>query len=256
MAKVVLNVDTVVPKSIYQFPAQQISYGAKDPVWGRNNIDAGIMISNHDHGKLRKSRAAKKLNYDLIEGQLDETDIELAFNPLGLKGVKFPAKIQNYPIEIGKFNVLKGEESRRQFNWRLRQLNEDAISQRETDMSEQVLQFLYEQVANPEYNEEQANKRMKNLKKYQNFEYQDMREKAGTRVLSYFWHTRFMKKMFNDGFWDVLIAGEEHYSCFKVHGEPEPQRINPLNLTLFGMGESYKSEDADVMIIDGYHPLG
>ena len=256
MAANVLSIEKIVPKSIYQFPAQQIPYGSKDEPWGKNNIEAGIMISNHDHGKLRKSRAAKKLNYDIIEGILDETDIELAFNPLGLKGVKFPAKIQNYPIEIGKFNVLKGEESRRRFDWKLRTLNEDAISERETAMSEQVLQFLYEQVSDPEYSEDKAKRRMVNLEKYQNFSYQDMREKSGTRVLSYFWHTKFMKKMLNDGFWDVLIAGEEHYSCFKVHGEPEPERINPLNLTLFGMGESYKSEDADVMIIDGYHPVG
>lgn len=256
MAGTITSAESVVPRSIYQFPAQQISYSAKDEPWGKDNIDAGIMISNHDHGRLRKSKAAKKLNYDLIEGIMDESDIELAFNPLGLKGVKFPAKIQNYPIEIGKFNVLKGEESRRRFDYKVRVLNEDAISERETAMSEQVLEFLYEQVSNPKYDERHARKRMAALKKYQNFEFQDMREKAGTRVLNYFWHTKFMKKMFNDGFWDVLIAGEEHYSCFKVHGEPEPQRINPLNLTLFGMGESYKSEDADVIIIDGYHPVG
>jgi len=252
----IISTDNTLKRSVYQMPPQQISYGAKDEPWGIENIDAGIMISNNDTGKLRKSRAAKKLNYDLINGYMDETDIEFAFNPLGLKGVKFPAKIQNYPIEIGKFNVLKGEESRRRFDYRLRVINDDAISERETGMSEQILQLLYEQVANPNFNEQQANRRMKNLKKYQNFEYQDMREKSGTRVLNYFWHTRFMKKMLNDGFWDVLIAGEEHYSCFKIHGEPEPQRINPLNLSLFGLGESYKSEDADIMIIDGFHPIG
>ena len=251
-----ITVDSVVPRTIYQFPKQQISYGEKDDKWGRTNIDAGIMLANHDHGKIRKSRAAKKLNYDIINGIIDESDIEKAFNPMGLKGVSFPAKIQNYPIEIGKMNVLKGEEARRRFDYRLRVLNEDAISTRETDMGDQVLQFLYEQVANSEYSEEQAKRRLLNLQKYQNFDYQDMREKAGTRTLSYFWHTKNVKRILNDGFWDVLIAAEECFSCFKIHGEPEPERLNPLNVTAFGMGESHKFEDADVIVIDGYYPVG
>jgi hypothetical protein len=256
MATLMLNVESTVPRTIYQFPKQQIPYAEKDEPWGKDNIDAGIMLSNHDHGKIRKSRAAKKINYDIINGIIDESDIELAFNPLGLKGVKFPAKIQNYPIETGKLNVLKGEEGRRRFDWRLRTLNEDAISERETDLSEQIMSFMFEQVANENYTEEQARRRMRNLQKYQNYDYQDMREKAGTRVLSYFWHTKKMRRTFNDSFWDMLIAGEEIFSCFKVHGEPEPERLNPLNVTAFGMGESYKFEDADVITIDGYHPIG
>jgi|GEM_PF-1811381 len=256
MAKILMQLESTVPRSIYQFPKQQIPYAEKTDAWGKENMEAAIQIANHDHGKIRKSRAAKKLNYDLINGIMDESDIELAFNPLGLKGVKFPAKTQNYPIEVGKLSVLKGEETRRRFDYKLRILNDDAISERETALKDQVLQFLYQQVANGEYSEDQARKQLQNLQKYQNFEYQDMREKAGTRVLDYFWYTKFMKKGFNDSFWDVLIAGEEVFSCFKVHGEPEPERMNPLNVTAFGMGESYKFEDADIIIIDGYHPVG
>lgn len=248
--------DVTTPRTIYQFPKQQLPYNEKTDEWGKENIEAGIMLSAHDYGKARKTKNAEKLNYDLVNGILDETDIEQAFNPMGLKGVKFPAKIQNYPIEIGKLNVLKGEEARRRFDWRLRVLNEDAISERETLNSEQVLRFLYEQATNPKYSEEQAKRRLMNLKKYQNFEYQDMREQAGTRILNYFWYTKMMKKTLNDSFWDVLIAGEEGFSCFKIHGEPEPQRLNPLNVTTFGLGESYKWEDADVIIIDGYNPVG
>ena len=256
MATQVLSVDSVVPRNIYQFPKQQIPYAEKTDQWGKENMEAAIMLANHDHGKARKSKAAKKINYDLINGIMDESEIELAFNPLGLKGVKFPAKIQNYPIEIGKFNVLKGEEARRRFDYRLRILNDDAISERETALKDQTMQMLFQQVSAENFSEEQAKRQMMNLQKYQNYEYQDMREKAGSRVLDYFWYTKFMKKGFNDSFWDVLVAGEECFSCFKVHNEPEPERMNPLNVTAFGMGESYKFEDADIIIIDGYHSTG
>ena len=65
-----------------------------------------------------------KLNYRLVSGDFDEKDLDKSLNPLSLKGVRFPVKIQNYPIEITKLDVLKGEELSRPFNWYLRASND------------------------------------------------------------------------------------------------------------------------------------
>ena len=92
-------------KSIFQFPAQKKTLAQKTDKWGKECIDAAITITTGDTSKIRKSKTAKKINYDLINGIINESDIENAFNPMGIKGANFPAKTQNYPIEVSKFNV-------------------------------------------------------------------------------------------------------------------------------------------------------
>ena len=41
-----------------------------------------------------------------------------------------------------------------------------------------------------------------------------------------------------------------------VAGEPTVRKGNPLNFTVVRSGESYKIEDADIIIEDGYSPIG
>jgi len=241
---------------IHQFPAQKKTLAEKDKTWGIKCIESGITITTSDTSKIRKSRSAKKLNFDLINGIIDEKDIERAFNPMGIRGVAFPAKIQNYPIEISKFNVLKGEESRRRFDWRVRSVNEDAISEKEFQMGQQITALLAEEVQNQGYSEDKAQRRLKQLEHYQQYEYQDYGEVMGTRIIEYFWHTQSLKEMFSSAFYDVLIGAEEIYSVDISHGDPVGTKKNILGVSTFGMGDSHKIEDADMIIEDNYTSVG
>ncbi len=240
----------------FQFPAQKKLLAEKTETWGIENIEAGISIANNDNSKLRKSKASKKINYDLINGIIDESDIENAFNPMGIKGVSFPAKIQNYPIEISKFNVLKGEEAKRRFDWRLRSVNEDVISQKEFQLKQEVEGLLMDEITSSDYSEEMATKRMKQLQHYHKYDYQDMGEVMGTRILDYFWYTQKMKSLYSDNFYHVLIGAEEIYSCDIVHGEPQLTKKHPLNISTIGSGDSYHIEDSDIIVDDGFHTVG
>lgn len=242
--------------TIYQFPAQKKLLSAKTEQWGKDCVDAALTITYGDTSKIRKSRYAKQLNYDLINGIIDESDIEKAFNPMGIKGVNFPAKIQNYPIEISKFGVLKGEEGRRRFDCRLRSVNPDVISQKEFTMREQIFGLISDEVTNSGYNEEQVARRLKQLQHYQQYEYQDYGEVMGQRILDYFWYTQKLKDIFSDAFYDVLIGAEEIYEVPILHGEPVPNKCNVLNISIFGQGDSYKIEDSDMIINSGYVPIG
>ena len=242
--------------SIRQFPAQKKLLSQKTEAWGIENIEACITITNSDTSKIRKKRREKKINYDLINGIIDETDIDKAFNPMGIKGVAFPAKTQNYPIELGKFNVLKGEEAKRRFDWKLRSVNQDVISQKEFMMGQDVYQALTSELTTSNYSEELAGRRLKQLEHYHKYEFQDYGEVMGTRILDYFWYTQKMKTLFSDTFYDVLVAAEEIYSCDIVHGEPEISKRSPLNISTFGSGDSFKIEDSDIIVDDGYLPVG
>lgn len=242
--------------SIYQFPAQQKPLSEKGDKWGRECIDAALTIISGDTSKIRKSRAAKKINYDLINGIIDEKDIDKAFNPMGIRGVNFPAKIQNYPIEISKFNVLKGEEAKRRFDWRVRSVNEDAISQKEFEMGNSIYQLIASEVQNANYDEEKAARRLKQLEHYQNFDYQTDTEVMGTRIIEYFWHTQNLREIFSMAFYDVLVGAEEIYSVNISHGEPIVEKENVLSISTFGSGNSHKIEDSDIIVSDNYIPIG
>ena len=238
------------------FPAQKKSFSEKTEKWGIQNIEAGISISNSDISKVRKTKAEMQVNYNLGLGIIDESDIEKAFNPMGIKGVNFPAKIQNYPIEQPKINILKGEEGRRRFDWKIRSVNEDVISQKEFIMQEQLYSTLVEEIQNENYSEEMVAKRLRQLEHYHQYDYQDSSEVMGTRIMDYFWHTQKLKNLFSDSFYDVLYAGEEVFACDIVHGEPQLIKRHPLNITTFGSGDSYKIEDSDIIVDDGYYPVG
>lgn len=242
--------------TIYQFPSQKKLLREKTKEWGQDCIEAALTITQGDTSKIRKSRAAKQLNYDLINGIMDESDIEKAFNPMGIRGVAFPAKIQNYPIELPKINVLKGEEARRRFDWRIRSVNEDVISQKEFQMKEQIFGLLMEEVTNSNYNEEQVARRLKQLHHYHQYEMQDYGEVMGQRIIDYFWYTQHLKSLFSDSFYDVLIGAEEIFNVEILHGEPVVSKSNVLNISTFGGGDSYKVEDSEIIIDAGYKPIG
>ncbi|KKP51369.1 MAG: structural protein [candidate division TM6 bacterium GW2011_GWF2_33_332] len=242
--------------TIYQFPSQKKLLREKTEEWGKECIEAGLTITNGDTSKIRKSRVAKQINYDLINGIIDESDIEKAFNPMGIKGVNFPAKIQNYPIELTKFNVLKGEEGKRRFEWRLRSVNPDVVSEKEFMMREQVFGLISQEITSGGYNEEQVARRLKQLQHYHNYEYQDYGEVMGQRILDYFWYTQKLKNIFSDAFYDVLVGAEEIYEVPILHGEPVVSKRNVLNISTFGGGDSYKIEDSEIIIDSGYVPIG
>jgi hypothetical protein len=241
---------------IYHLPAQKKTMAEKTDTWGKENIEAGLTITTSETGLVRKRKSDLVVNYNLIAGIIDEAEIEKVFNPMNIKGVHFPAKIQNYPIELSKFNVLKGEEGKRRFDFRLRTVNEDAISAKEYAMGMQLRDLIFSEISNSDYSEEQAAKRMEQLKHYQEYEYQDASEKMGSRILSYFWHTQQLKHVFSSSFFDVLVAAEEIFAVDAIHGEPVITRKNPLNIYTMGMGESHKIEDADLIVEDGFRSVG
>jgi len=246
------------------FPRQKVPFAQKSKKWGIKNIEAGISISQFDSqlgpkesgSGVRSSFNNKRINYDLAAGLMDDSDLEKAFNPMGIKGVEFPAKTQNYPIEIPKINVLKGEETKRSFDWRVRTVNEDAFSEKENAKRDQLWAVIMEELQDPNSDETKAEKRIKDLGKYLNYEYQDLRELGASRALHYLWHEQKMKSTFSAGFYDVLIAAEEIYCVDKIAGEPVVRRCNPLNISTLRSGESHRVEDSDIIIEDSYRPVG
>jgi hypothetical protein len=84
----------------------------------------------------------KKINYDLLNGKLHMNDLQLVLNPENLQAGFIPDRIQHYPIMNSKLNVLRGEESKRAFDFKVVVTNPNAISEIEENKKKELLQRL------------------------------------------------------------------------------------------------------------------
>ena len=242
--------------SYKQFPSQKKSQGAKTKQWKMDCIDGAETLAIYRDEGIRKSFRNKRINYDLYSNILDEDDVKKIVDPLGLNNTYTPAKMQNYPIINPKVDLLCGEETKRRFDWRLRTINDDAISSKEEELVKQLSAILAEEMQNEAVNDEELAKKLAQFEKYRNYTYQDIKEESGTWILKHLWEEQGLKMKFDKGFKDALLAGEEIYQWDIINSQPVCIKHNPLNVHTVRSGESSKIEDAEIIVIDSYYPPG
>jgi|TARA_R110000787_G_scaffold40193_4_gene100161 hypothetical protein len=233
------------------FPSQKKSFAQKNEQWRKDCIDAGEGLALYNNSGIRKSYYTKKTNYNLYSDILDQSDIERTCNPLGVLGMDSPAKMQNYPISNPKIDLLVGESTKRRFDWKVRVTNDEAISAKEQDLKVQFGALLDSHLTKEIKPGEQA-EQLKAFHNFSNYEYQDVRERSATHILTYLYEQQKMSYKFAKGFKDALICAEEIYQADIVGGEPVFNRLNPLNVHVVRSGESPYIEDADIILIRGY----
>jgi hypothetical protein len=238
------------------FPAQKKAFSQKTDKWYRECIDAAEHLAIFSDEKIRQSYANKKANYDLANDVLDTSDIERVCNPFKIEGATFPAKMQNYPIANPKIDLLVGEESKRRFDWRVRVLNDDAISEKEDMIKQKISQLFIEKLQLQQLDENAVKAELQKLSKWRKYEAQDFRELAGTQILNHLWKEQELERKFNEGFQDALIASEEIYCVDVVANEPIMRKCNPLNIFTIRSGNSPYIEDSDIIIETGFYPPG
>ena len=241
---------------LINLPPQQLPFSKKNKKWRKAHLDWADSKTFFNYSLVRKSVIHKKINYDLLNGKLHMSDIELVLNPDNIKAGFVPDRIQHYPIMNSKLNVLRGEESRRVFDYRVIVTNLNAISEIENNKKEELLKNLQELIANTSKSEEEFNQELEKLNDYYTYEWQDMREIRGNAILNHYVKEYNIPLLFNNGFMDAVTVGEEMYQCDIVGGEPVIERLNPLKVRIFKSGYSNKIEDADMIIIEDYWSPG
>lgn len=237
---------------LINLPPQQLPFSKKNKKWRKAHLDWADSKTFFNYSLVRKSVIHKKINYDLLNGKLHMSDIELVLNPDSIKAGFVPDRIQHYPIMNSKLNVLRGEESRRVFDYRVIVTNPNAISEIENNKKEELLQNLQKLMADTSKSEEEFNQELEKLNDYYTYEWQDMREIRGNAILNHYVKEYNIPLLFNNGFMDAVTVGEEIYQCDIVGGEPIIERLNPLKVRVFKSGYSNKIEDADMIIIEDY----
>lgn len=249
------------------FPNQKVSDTAKNDAWGKDNVDAAESLILNQNQYTRNSRYSKLVNYDLYAGKLHPSDMELIMNPLGLKDIHFPSKPLNHPLINPYLKALIGEEIKRRFDYHLKVNNEDAISEKEAakrDVLQQTIeQILLEGIEQPQEGDQEAQakfeqeveKRLRQKKDYLNYEWQDVRELSGNRLLKHYVQKNRLAEIFTKGFEDSLICAEEIYRVDIINNEPIVHKCNPLNTYFLLPPDSNKVEDCDIIIEEDYIPI-
>lgn len=236
------------------FPPQNIPESKKNKEWKEQCVKWAENASLLHSDLIRKNIRDQKINYDLVNGTLDMQDMMDLLNPYSLEDTYIPDNIKHYPIINSKLNVLRGEEIRRPFDFQVIVTNPTAISKMEEDKVNAVQQSLLAILQQEVQDQEEFNQKAQELaKKFASW--QDMREIRGNFLLNHYVKELDMPLMFNQGFMDALIVGEEIYRCDIINGEPTVERLNPLKVRAFKGGSSPRIEDSDVIVIEDYWNL-
>ena len=239
-----------------QFPPQQLPMSRKTKAWRKQILDWGSNKATISSTLVRKSVIHKKINYDLMNGIVHPKDMMLILNPDNIKASFIPNKIQHYPIINSKLNVLRGEESKRLFDYRVVITNPNSLTEIEEKKKQEVITELQKAVSDTSESQEQFQARLEKLSDYFTYEWKDMRELRANTLLNHYVKEYNLPLVFNQGFLDALIVGEEIYQCDIVGGEPTLERLNPNKVRIYKSGYSNKIEDADIIVLEDYWSPG
>jgi hypothetical protein len=238
------------------FPAQQLPFSKKGKKFRKACVDFGDNHSLLHYHLTRKSVFAMKINYDLINGKIHMNDLKMLINPYNIDASFIPDNIQHYPIINSKLEVLRGEESKRLFDFRVIVTNPSAISEMEEEKNAQVNAMLQQLLMDDAQSEEDFNKELEKQADYFTYDYQDKREVRGNLLLNHYMKELEIPQLFNQGFVDAYTVGEEAYQCDIIGGEPYIEKIDPRKMRVIKSGSSNQIEDADMIVLEDYWSPG
>jgi len=237
------------------FPSQKLTYKKKGKAWRRDHLDWADNNSYLNNSNIRRKLKHKRINLNLYNGKLDIADMKLILNPGGMEKYYVPDAIQHYPIVTPRVNVLVGEEKRRKFDWSVSIINPDTLSKIKEDQKKLVDERLMEMLQS-DVSDEDLEQELTKYADYINFDYQDIREKRANLLMRHYITKLDMKVVFQQGFKDALIMGEEIYMFDIVNGQVTFEKLNPLKVHTLRGGNSNKIEDSDVIVIDDFWSPG
>lgn len=234
------------------FPSQKRTRGQKTKSWAKQCIEAADSKAMYQHEGVRNLRRTKFINYQLYNGVIDRQDMELTINPYRTVAAFIPDELPHYPIAAPKINLLLGEELKRRFDYKVVVTNPDAISQKEQQLKEQWEAKIMELIENSGLDEQKMQEEIQRFERFLKYDWQDIREMTATNILRHYYKEYHMENMFNEGFKDALIAGEEIYQTEIIAREPVMTRLNPLHVHTVRTGGSPWIQDSDLIVLEEY----
>ena len=239
------------------FPKQKIPKSKKTKEWVRDCVEASRYLTTSYDSSRRSPRSNKIRNYNLYNGKFDPSDLEYVMDPIGNKdqGYEFPANMQYYPVATRIFDLLIGEETKRNFSWVVKANNPEAISQKQDVKKKALVESIKQSIIagmNPEEAKalQESGEDPESVLKYHKMTYKDMRENTATQVLSFLTKYLDLAKEFLVGWEDALLAAEEIYHVDTVSGEPVASRKNPIEIYAVLPHNKFMIDEAEIIVVD------
>ncbi len=233
-------------------PKQRVPLSQKDEKWKKDCVDAFINLSKFG---ISERRAYLRSLYDYYNGVIDEEDYNYVLKPYGKTRKNFPTKLRNYPIIKPIIDLLLGEKSKRPLEYTVTVQNADAISQKEEQLQNLLLNNIRTQFLNTLIQQGQVQGEPqevplpKQVQEEFNRSYVDSRAIRGQHALNYIMNQQEIYDKFQKQFFHFLIAGE----CYSHKGvrrnEPFYEVINPLDVDFDKDPDIDFVEDGDWAII-------
>jgi hypothetical protein len=236
------------------FPFQKKTEREKTKDWAEKCVRAASDMGLYA-GSFRDDYYEIRTNMDLYNNILNKDDMISMCDPFGVNNNDFPFEPQHYPVANSKINLLLGEEIKRKFDWKVRVINQNAVTEKEKQIKEMINEQFLEMIMSKTPQDQMAEK-IQELDNYLRYDYQDLREKRATDLLNHIMEKENLKYKWNMGFLDGLVAGREIYSLDIVNGEPRVRKCNPANVRIIRKGQSPDVQDADIILEWGYHSKG
>ena len=236
------------------FPFQKKTEREKTKDWAEKCVRAASDMGLYT-GSFRDDYYEIRTNMDLYNNILNTDDMISMCDPFGINNNDFPFEPQHYPVANSKINLLLGEEMKRKFDWKVRVINQNAVTEKEKEIKEMINEQFLEMIMSKTPQDQMAEK-IQELDNYLRYDYQDLREKRATDLLNHIMEKENLKYKWNMGFLDGLVAGREIYSLDIVNGEPRVRKCNPANVRIIRKGQSPDVQDADIILEWGYHSKG
>ncbi len=236
-------------------PPQKLPYSKKTKTWRKDNVDYGDKHSFYHNESVRQTIRNKVINLNMYNGIINIKDLIDVVNPNHIDASFIPDNIPHHPICVPKIDLLVGEEIQRRFDWKVTVSNHDAVSAKEVEKKNALMQKLSEFIQG-NYPKEEQERKMKEIENYMKYDWQDLREKMASQILRHYYQEQDFDSKFVEGFKDALIMAEEIYQIDIVHKEPVLTKLNPLKVHSVRSGNSNRIEDSSIIIIEDHWSPG
>ncbi len=229
-------------------PKQKIPLSQKTEEWKKATIDYFERLSYTSASGNRTSNFNKLVNYDLYNGRFNKADLEYVCNPLGLAENEFPAALQHYDIISPPLNLLIGEETKKSDNFIVISESPDDIGRKNETLKGKIMQNLMDSLVahiDPTTQDPNAPQQTpEQIAKYEKYNVSDLVESQANKILKNLRKKLNTKVLFNRGWKDVLVTGEEIYYVGISNKEPVARRCNTVNMTVVLDGDTDFIDDA------------
>lgn len=235
-----------------KFPRQKLSFKAKNRSWRIKHVEwADNFIKLNEHS-LRKSYESKKINYDLMAGILNMSDLQTILNPNNIDVSYNTKALQHFPLINNKITLLLGEEWDRDFDFSVSVTNPNAITEMSEQRKQEAFSKIQDWIINASPDEESAKRELEEIVELYQYSWQDIHEINSNYLIKHYYRELDMRTMFNKGFFNPLVSGEEIYRCDIIGGEPFVETVDPFNIQVLLSNNSTKIEDADLILYWSY----